>query len=95
MDAGRGDAKVWVDGGRQVRAGQHVSFTAPFARKTVGDLTLPTRLDAATPAGEHTLVSAHRSGQTSGPIQEWLGTYPRVHPVPIPAGACWLDVQAR
>src|SRR5262249_17020647 len=30
---------------------------------------------------------------TRGPIQEWWGLPPRVHPVPLPAGACWLNLQ--
>jgi hypothetical protein len=92
MEDGRGDAQVWVSGGLRVRDGQEVTFTAS-SRTTVGDLKLLTMLDAASPAGELYLVSDTRSSQTSGPIQEGLGKYPRVHPVPVPTGACWLNRQ--
>jgi hypothetical protein len=88
-----GDEQVWVSGGLRVRDEQDVTFTAP-SRTTVGDLTLLTLLDEATPAGELNLVSDHRSSYTSGPIQEWLGKHPRVHPMPIPTGTCWLNLQA-
>jgi hypothetical protein len=62
-------------------------------RNTAGDLTLLTPLDAATPEGELHLVSDTRSRHTSGPLQAWLEKHPRVHPVPIPTGACWLHRQ--
>jgi hypothetical protein len=92
MDYGRGDEKVWVYGGLRVRDGQEVPFTAP-SRNAVGYLKLLTLLDEANPAGELHLVSNTLSSHTSGPIQEWLGKHPRVHPVPIPTGACWLNLQ--
>ena len=95
MDYGRGDAKVWVYGGLRVRDGHALTCTAP-SRNTVGYLTLLTlltRLDAANPEGELHLVSDNLSSHTSAPIQEWLGQHPRVHPVPIPTGACWLNLQ--
>ena len=92
MDYGRGDAKVWVYGGLRVRDGHALTCTAP-SRNTVGYLTLLTRLDAANPEGELHLVSDNLSSHTSAPIQEWLGQHPRVHPVPIPTGACWLTLQ--
>jgi DDE superfamily endonuclease len=92
MDYGRGDEKVWVYGALRVRDGQEVTFTAP-SRNTVGSLKLLTRLAAANPDGELHLVSDNLSSHTSGPIQEWLGQHPRVHPVPIPTGACWRNLQ--
>jgi hypothetical protein len=61
----------------------------------VGSLTLLQQVDEAHPDGALNLVSDTLSRQTSGPIQQWLAQHPRVHPVPIPipTGACWLNVQ--
>jgi hypothetical protein len=87
----RGTEKSWVYGALRVRDGQELPFTAP-SRNTVGYLRLLTVLDEATPAGALNLVSDHRSSHTSGPIQAWLGQHPRLHPVPLPAGACWLNL---
>jgi hypothetical protein len=92
MEDGRGDEQVWVYGALRVRDGQEVTFTAP-SRNTAGDLKLLTLRDTTNPDGELHLVSDTRSSHTSGPIQEWLGQHPRVHPVPIPTGACWLNQQ--
>ena len=92
MDYGRGDEKVWVYGALRVRDGQELTFTAP-ARNTVGYLTLLQQLAEANPDGELHLVSDNLSSHTSGPIQQWLELHPRVHPVPLPAGACWLNLQ--
>jgi DDE superfamily endonuclease len=69
-----------------------VGFTAP-ARNTVGYLTLLAGIDQANPQGELQLISDHLSRHTSAPIQQWLATHPRVHPVPRPTGACWLNLQ--
>jgi DDE superfamily endonuclease len=97
MDYGRGDEKVGVYGALRVRDGQEVTFTAPSRNtvgyNTVGYLKLLTRLEAANPDGELNLISDNLSSHTSGPIQEWLGLHPRVHPVPLPTGACWLNRQ--
>lgn len=92
MDYGRGQEKVWVYGALRVRDGQEVTFTAP-SRNTAGYLKLLQQLDEANPDGELNLVSDNLSSHTSGPIQEWLGQHPRVHSVPIPTGACWLNLQ--
>lgn len=92
MDYGRGNEQVWVYGAVRVRDGQDVTFTAP-SRTTVGYLKLLTVLDQANPEGELNVVSDHRSSHTSGPIQQWLAVHPRVHPVPLPTGACWLNLQ--
>ena len=92
MDYGRGDEKVWGYGAWRVRDGQEVTFTAP-SRNTAGYLKRLKTLDQATPEGDLNLVSDNLSSHTSGPIQEWLAAHPRVHPVPIPAGACWLNLQ--
>ena len=84
-----------VYGALRVRDGPELTCTAP-SRTTRGDRKLLTRLDAAHPAGELNLVSDHLSrptSPTSGPIQQWLGQHPRVHPVPLPTGACWLNLQ--
>ncbi len=89
---GRGTQKVWVYGALRVREGQELTFTAP-ARNTVGYLTLLTALEHANPQGELPLIADNLSRHTSGPIQQWLAVQPRVHPVPIPTGACWLNLQ--
>jgi hypothetical protein len=92
-DAFRGDETVWVYGALRVRDGQHVTVTAP-ARHPVGDRKLLTLRDEATPDGELHLVSDTLCRHTSGPLQAWWGQHPRVHPVPIPTGACGLNRQA-
>ena len=92
LDYGRGPEKVWVYGALRVRDGQERTFTAP-SRNTAGYLALLTLLDAANPDGDLNLVSDNLSSHTSGPIQQWLLQHPRVHPVPIPTGACWLNLQ--
>ncbi len=92
LDYGRGPEKVWVYGALRVRDGQERTFTAP-SRNTAGYLTLLTLLDAANPDGDLNLISDNLSSHTSGPIQQWLLQHPRVHPVPIPTGACWLNLQ--
>ena len=92
LDDGRADEQVWVCGALRVRDGQEFTFTAP-CRTTVGSLKRRTLLAAANPAGELNLVSDTLSSHTSAPIQQWWEQHPRVHPVPIPTGACWLTLQ--
>jgi hypothetical protein len=92
LDYGRGLEKVWVYGALRVRDGRELTFTAP-ARNTTGYLRLLAAVDQANPAGDLYLVSANLSSHTSAPIQQWLAAHPRVHPVPIPTGACWLNLQ--
>jgi hypothetical protein len=92
MDYGRGQEKVWVYGGLRVRDGHEVTFSAP-ARNTVGYRKLLKQSAEANPDGELHLVSDTLSSHTRSPIQEWLGQHPRVHPVPIPTGAGWLNLQ--
>jgi len=88
----RGTQKVWVYGALRVRAGQELTGTAP-ARNTAGSLMLLTAVAHANPQGDLHLSADHLSRPTSGPIQDWLAAHPRVPPVPIPAGACWLNLQ--
>jgi DDE superfamily endonuclease len=88
---GRGTQKVWVYGALRVRDGQELTFTAP-SRNTVGYLTLLTAIEHANPQGDLHLIADNLSSHTSGPIQQWLAVHPRVHPVPIPTGACWLNL---
>jgi DDE superfamily endonuclease len=92
MDDGRGLKQVWVYGALRVRDGHEVTVTAP-SRHTVGYRQRLTRRDEANPEGALKLVSDNLSRPTSGPIQQWLAQHPRVHPVPLPTGACWLNVQ--
>ncbi len=92
LDYGRGPEKVWVYGALRVRDGHELTFTAP-SRNTPGYLRLLELVHAANPDGELNLISDNLSSHTSAPIQQWLAAHPRVHPVPIPTGACWLNMQ--
>jgi hypothetical protein len=88
----RGTQKVWVYGALRVRDGQELTCTAA-SRNTAGYLMLLTAVEHANPQGDLHLIADNLSSHTSGPIQDWLAAHPRVHPVPIPAGACWLNLQ--
>ena len=92
LDYGRGPEKVWVYGALRVRDGQELTFTAP-ARNTMGYLRLLAAVDQAHPTGDRYLVSDNLSSHSSAPIPQGLALHPRVHPVPIPTGACWLNLQ--
>ena len=74
------------------RDGREVTFTAG-SRNTVGYLKLLGAIDQANPEGDLNLISDNLSSHTSAPIQQWLAAHPRVHPVPLPTGACWLNLQ--
>lgn len=39
------------------------------------------------------MIMDNLSSHTSGPIQQWLADHPRMAHVPIPTGACWLNLQ--
>src|SRR5262249_3332558 len=69
-----------------------LTFTAP-ARNTAGYLHLLRDVEQANPQGDLLLIADNLSSHTSGPIQAWLATHPRVHPIPLPTGACWLNLQ--
>jgi transposase InsO family protein len=43
--------------------------------------------------GDLSLIMDTLSSHTSGPIREWLTAHPRVEQVPLPTGACWLNLQ--
>jgi hypothetical protein len=88
----RGTEKVWVYGALRVRDGQELTCTAP-ARNTAGSMRLLAARATANPDGALHLISDNLSSHTSGPIQQWLVVHPRVHPVPIPTGAGWLNLQ--
>jgi DDE superfamily endonuclease len=92
LDSSRGPEQVWVYGALRVHDGQELTCTAP-SRNTAGYLKLLQALDQANPAGELNVVSDHRSSHTSGPIQDGLAAHPRAHPVPLPTGACWRNLQ--
>ena len=92
LDYGRGLEQVWVYGALRVRDGHELTFTAA-ARNTAGYLRLLELVDAANPDGDLNLVCDNLSRHTSGPIQQGLAAHPRVHPVPLPTGACWLNLQ--
>jgi hypothetical protein len=92
LEYSRGPDKAWVYGALRVRDGQALTFTAP-ARNTAGYRQLLDRLDRANSDGELYVISDNLSSHKSPPIQEWLAAHPRVHPVPTPVGACWLNLQ--
>jgi DDE superfamily endonuclease len=92
LDYGRGPDKVWVYGALRVRDGRALAFTAP-SRNTAGYRRLLEALDQTNPAGELYVISDNLSSHKSPPIQEWLDAHPRVHPVFIPKGASWLNLQ--
>ena len=81
-----------MDGALRVRDGQAATFAAR-SRNTAGYRDLLGRLDRANPTGDLYIVADIFSSHTSGPIQAWLAEHPRVHPAPLPVGACWLNFQ--
>lgn len=91
LDYGRGPDKVWVYGALRPCDGQALTFTAP-SRNTTGFLKLLDAIDAAHPEGELYLINDNLSSHSSGPIREWLADHPRVHQMPLPTGACWLNL---
>ncbi len=88
---GRGTDTIWVSGALRVQTGQVLTQTAP-ARHTTGSLALLSAVAQANPTGDLSLIAANRSSHTSRPIQDWLAAHPRVHPVPFPVGASWLNL---
>jgi DDE superfamily endonuclease len=92
LEYGRGPEKVWVYGALRERDGQALTLTAR-SRNTAGYLRLLAAVDAANPDGDLYLIADNLSSHTSPPIQAWLAEHPRVHPAPIPTGACWLNLQ--
>lgn len=91
LDYGRGPDKVWVYGALRPRDGQALTLTAP-ARNTVGFRRLLAAIDAANPEGDLYLIADNLSSHKSAPIQAWLAEHPRVQVVPLPTGACWLNL---
>jgi hypothetical protein len=91
LEYSRGPDKAWVYGALRVRDGQ--ALTRPGrARNTAGWLDLLGAVERANPAGDLYLIADNLSSHTSPPIQTWLNEHPRVHPVPLPVGACWLNL---
>jgi hypothetical protein len=88
----RGDDKVWVYGVLRVRDGQALTLTAA-SRNTQRYLQLLNAIDQANPEGDRYLIMDHLSSHTSAPIRAWLADHPRVHQIPIPKRACWLNLQ--
>ncbi|HVC80831.1 MAG TPA: IS630 family transposase [Chloroflexota bacterium] len=92
LDYGRGPEKVWVYGALRPRDGRVLTLTAP-ARNTTGYLRLLEAITQANPTGALCVVMDNLSSHTSGPVRAWLADHPRVEQVPIPTGACWLNLQ--
>ena len=91
LDYGRGPDKVWVNGALRPRDGHALTLTAP-SRNSAGFQRLLEAIDAANPDGDLYLVADHRSSHTSAPIRAWLEAHPRMELVPLPKGACWLNL---
>jgi hypothetical protein len=92
LEYSRGPDKVWVYGALRVRDGHALTRAHP-ARNTAGYLDLLATIDRANPDGDLYVIQDNLSSHTSAPIQAWLADHPRVHPVPLPTGACWLNLQ--
>lgn len=92
MEYSRGFDKVWVYGALRVQDGYELTLTAA-SRNTQGYLQLLNAIDQANPKGELYLIMDNLSSHTSAPIRLWLADHPRIHQVPIPKGACWLNLQ--
>jgi transposase len=92
LEYSRGSEKVWVYGALRVRDGMALTLTAP-SRNTIGYLQLLSAVAAANPVGCLKIIMDNLSSHTSSPVREWLAEHPRVEQVPIPTGACWLNLQ--
>jgi hypothetical protein len=75
-----------------VRDGQALTQTAA-SRNTVGYRTLLDAIAAANPVGDLYVIGDNLRSHKSPPIQEGLAAHARVHPIFIPKGACWLNLQ--
>jgi transposase len=91
LDYGRGPDKVWVYGALRPGDGHALTLTAP-SRNTAGFLRLLENVDTANPEGELYLIADNLSSHSSGPIRDWLALHPRIHRVPFPTAACWLNL---
>jgi hypothetical protein len=76
----------------RVRDGQRLSQTAS-SRMTVGYHALRDAIVEANRAGDLYVMGDNLSSHQSPPIQEWLAAHSRVHPVFIPQGVSWLNLQ--
>ena len=92
LEYSRGPDKVWNYGALRMRNGQALTLTAR-ARNTAGYLELLGAFDRVNPAGQLYVIAHNLSSHTSASIQAWLAGRPRVHPVPLPVEACWLNFQ--
>jgi hypothetical protein len=72
--------------------GRAVTLTAS-SRNTAGSLRLLEAVARANPIGDLFLIGDNLSSHKSPPVVAWLEAHPRVHPVFIPVGACWLNLQ--
>jgi len=92
LEYSRGPEKIWIYGALRVRDGWALTLSAP-ARDTAGHLRLLAAISAANPDGVLNVVMDNLSSHTSGPVRTWLADHPRLQQVPIPTGACWLNLQ--
>ena len=81
--------------GSTVPSGSKTGRSSPRPRPrahTSGYLALLTAVAQANPTGDLSLIADNLSSHTSRPIQDWLAEHPRVHPLPLPVGASWLNL---
>ena len=83
---------MWVYGALRVHDGCALTLAAR-ACNTAGYLALLGAIDGANRVGDLYIIQDTVSSHTSAPIQAWLTDHPRVHPVPLPVGACRLNFQ--
>lgn len=79
-------------GALRVRDGQVLTLSAS-SRNTAGYLDVLEAIDQANPTGDLFLIMDNLSSHTSAPVRAWLAEHPRITQVPIPTGACWLNLQ--
>lgn len=91
LEYSRGPDRAWVYGGLRVRDGTTVTLTTR-SRNTAGYRHLLDAIATANPVGDVVVLADNLSSHKSPPIQQWLMDHPRVHPVFLPVGACWLNL---
>ena len=92
LEYGRGPDRAWVYGALRVRDGRALTRVSR-ARNTAGYVDLLGAIAAANPAGAVYVIGDNLASHKSPPVQAWLQEHPRVHPVFIPVGASWLNLQ--
>src|SRR3712207_252079 len=88
----RGPDKTWIYGGLRISDGQAVTCCAP-SRNSAHWQAFPGQLERANPTGAIAVITDNLSSHSSIATRAWLAGPPRLEPVFIPKGACWLNLQ--